>query len=146
MAYQVKRNDSRMMYEEDLELVDEQGNVMDTIHICLDPDVMAKRLSEKHLAVMRVTQRIQEVDPDKDPVGMMKAVGDAVRDMLEAVFGVDDTEIILNFYHGRYMEIIQNVLPFVLNTVVPEMRRMARDNKKAVASGYKRPTGLFGRK
>ena len=122
MAYQAKR---KQLYTEDFELTEENGTVVHRLHVELDPDSMAVRLSEKH----------------------MEVVGRAVTDILEAVFGRDNAKIIAEFYNGRYFEMCREVMPFVTGVVIPEIRKIAQENKKTIAAGYNRKQrSMFGRK
>ena len=120
---------------------------MHTLHVALDPDNMAKKLSEKYTALVKALQEVQGINAQKDPGAALETVGNAVTDILEAVFGADDTRVIVEFYNGHYMEMCTEVMPFVTATVIPAVRRIARENKKVVAAGYNRKQRrLFGKK
>ena len=135
MAYQAKR---KCLYAEDFELTEEDGTVVHTLHVALDPDSMAKRLSEKHMALAKALQDVKEVDSQSNPESALETVGNAVTDILEAVFGADSAKVIVDFYDRRYMEMCSEVMPFVTATVIPAVRKMAQENKKAIAAGYNR--------
>lgn len=142
MAYQVKR---KKLYTEDFELAEEDGRVIHTLHVSLDPDSMAVKLSEKHAALVRALQDINQVKEESD--GALEAIGNAVTDILEAVFGPEDAKIIIDFYQGRYIEMCREVIPFVTDVVVPQVRNLARENKQSIISGYNRKQRrLFGKK
>ena len=144
MAYQAKR---KKLYTEDFELTEEDGTVVHTLHVALDPDNMAKKLSEKYTALVKALQEVQGINAQKDPGAALETVGNAVTDILEAVFGADDTRVIVEFYNGHYMEMCTEVMPFVNATVIPAVRRIARAHKKVVAAGYNRKQRrLFGKK
>ena len=54
---------------------------------------------------------------------------------------------IIGFYGGKYIMMTKEVLPFVTEVVIPEVRKMAQKNRKEIAAGYGRPKTLFfGRK
>lgn len=141
MAYQAKR---KQLFTEDFELTEEDGAVIHTLHVALDPDNMAKKLSEKHMALVEAMQSISQIDVHKNPEQGLETLGNAVTDILEAVFGQEDTNTIVAFYDNRYVEMCQEVVPFITQVVVPRIREMARENKKQVAAGYKR--FKFGKK
>lgn len=143
MAYQAKR---KKLYTEDFELTEEDGVVVHTLHVALDPDSMVKKLSEKHMALVKALQNMNGVDTENAPGAALETLGNTVTDIMEAVFGPEDARIIVDFYEGRYMEMCREVMPFVTNVVIPEVRRMAQENKKAIAAGYNRKQRrLFGR-
>ena len=134
MAYQAKR---RKIYEEDFELLDENGNVVHSLRVSLDADSMVAKLSEKHVALVNALQNVQNT---KNTAGedALTVLGNTVIDILEAVFGKDDAKTIIDFYDNRYIEMCQEVMPFVTGTVIPEVRKISQANKKQVLSQYNR--------
>lgn len=58
--------------------------------------------------------------------------------MIEAVFGSDDTKTILDFYNGRYTDMISEVAPFITTVVIPDLRRITQENKKEILNKYNR--------
>lgn len=142
MAYQAKR---KKLYTEDFELTEEDGRVIHTLHVSLDPDSMAVKLSEKHAALVRALQDINKMKEEN--TGVLETIGNAVTDILEAVFGQEDAETIIDFYQGRYIEMCKEVIPFVTDVVVPQVRSLARENKQSIIAGYNRKQRrLFGKK
>lgn len=143
MAYQAKR---KKLYTEVFELTEEDGRVVHTFHVSLDPDSMAVKLSEKHAALVRALQDINKMSEGENE-GALEIIGGAVTDILEAVFGQEDAQTIIDFYQGRYIEMSSEVIPFVIGIVVPQVRKLAQDNKQAIISGYSRKQRrLFGKK
>ncbi len=143
MAYQAKR---KKIYTEDFELTEEDGRVVNTLHVSLDPDSMAVKLSEKHAALVRALRDVNKLSEGGNE-GALETIGNAVTDILEAVFGPEDTKTIIEFYQGRYIELCSEVIPFVTNVVVPQVRKLAQDNKQAIVAGYSRKQRrLFGKK
>lgn len=142
MAYQAKR---KKLYTEDFELTEEDGRVIHTLHVSLDPDSMAVKVSEKHAALVRALQDINQTKENSD--GVLEKIGNAVTDILEAVFGQQDAKTVIDFYQGRYIEMCREVIPFVTDVVVPQVRNLARENKQSIIAGYNRKQRrLFGKK
>lgn len=142
MAYQAKR---KKLYTEDFELTEEDGRVVYTLHVSLDPDSMAVRLSEKHAALVRALQDVSQAKENSD--GALEKIGNAVTDILEAVFGKQDAKTVIDFYQGRYIEMCKEVIPFVTDVVVPQVRNLARENKQSIISSYNRKQRRqFGKK
>lgn len=138
MAYQAKR---KGIFTEDFELTEEDGAVVHTLHVALDPDNMAKKLTEKHLELVRALRDVQGVrqsSSEEDKARSLEVLGRTVTDLLEAVFGPEDAETIIRFYNGRYVEMCREVVPFITGVVIPKVRKMARDNRKAVLNSYNR--------
>lgn len=143
MAYQAKR---KKLYTEDFELAEEDGRVIHTLHVSLDPDSMAQKLSEKHAALVRALQDVSKISEGENE-GVLEKIGIAVTDILEAVFGPVDAKTIIDFYQGRYLEMSEEVIPFVTDVVVPQVRNLARENKQSIIAGYSRKQRrVFGKK
>lgn len=144
MAYQAKR---KQLYTEDFELTEEDGTVVYRLHVELDPDSMAVKLSEKHMDLVRALNDVRQCDKNTAAEDGLEVIGRAVTDILEAVFGRDNAKTITEFYGSRYFEMCREVMPFVTEVVIPEVRKMAQENKKTIAAGYNRKQRrLFGRK
>ncbi len=134
MAYQAKR---RKIHEEDFQLLDEQGKVVHTLKVSLDADSMVTKLSEKHIALVNALKSIQNVNNTTSD-NALTVLGNTVIDILEAVFGKEDAKTILDFYENKYVEMCQEVMPFVTGVVIPEVRKIAQANKKQVLTQYNR--------
>lgn len=143
MAYKAKRQE---LVTEDLELCNADGTVVKTIHVELDADNMVRKLSEKHLALINALKNVREVKDASTEVEKASAItvlGAAVVDLFEAVFGREDAECILDFYGNRYVEMCQEVVPFITQIVIPKVRKIAKQNKKAALAGYSRRNSVF---
>lgn len=144
MAYKVKRQE---MVTEDLELCNADGTVVKTIHVELDADSMVRKLSEKHLTLINAlndVQKISDSSAEEEKAKGITVLGSAVVDLFEAVFGKEDAKSILEFYGNRYVEMCQEVVPFITQIVIPEVRKIAQQNKKAALAGYSRRNSLLG--
>ena len=141
MAYQAKRHKK---FQEDFELVNESGEVVHLLHVSLDADDMVIKINRKYTALTKALAETTEMKrKDENPEEIQKSVeilGTAVVDLLEAVFGTEDAEKIIQFYEGRYIEMSQEVIPFITQCVIPKLIEMKKDNKRAVLSGYNRKT------
>lgn len=132
MAYQAKR---KKIYEEEFQLAEEDGTVVHALHVSLDADSMVKKLSEKQIELIHALNSVKEAKADAEG---MEILGNAVIAMMEAVFGVDDAKVILDFYNNRYIELCNEVVPFITDVVIPEVRKIAAQNKKATLYRYNR--------
>lgn len=139
MAYQAKR---KQQYTEEFQLVNEYGAVAHTLYVCLDAETMVKQLSEKHIALIKVAKEAQSmiaigVD-ESNAKDALELYGKAIVNLIEGCFGAQDSSIILEFYDNRYMEMYEEVVPFITQTVIPELRKIASNNKKNVLANYNR--------
>lgn len=139
MAYQAKRSKK---YVEDFELVDVEGNIKHTLHISLDADDMTVKINRKYVALTRAlsetTEAKRKVETAEDLQGVFETLGNAMVDLLQAVFGEENAKILLDFYEDSYIEISREVLPFISNVVIPRMIEIRKDNQKALLGKYNR--------
>ncbi|MDF2950783.1 MAG: hypothetical protein K0S18_366 [Anaerocolumna sp.] len=138
MAYQASRH---KRVQEELELLDDKGNVIHTLHVDLDADVMAKQLSEKHMALVQAQRDMTEAQQEVKEGNTDKAfetIGMTLVDLFEAVFGKEDAKTIVDFYENRYIEMCQEVLPFVIQVVIPRVRSVAQESRNSIMQGYNR--------
>lgn len=148
MAYQAKRS---KLLKEDFELVDENGKTVHTLHVSLDADDMTIRIGRKYTALTKAlaetTAAQRKAENAEDAVRNIEALGRAVADLLEAVFGPDDTQTIISFYDGRYIEMSREVLPFISQCIIPHLVELKKENQKAMRAKYNRKTrrlwGMF---
>ena len=139
MAYQAKRSKK---YVEDFELVDAEGNIKHTLHISLDADDMAVKINRKYAALTRAlsetTEAKRKAETAEDLQGVFETLGNAMVDLLQAVFGEENAKILLDFYEDSYIEMSREVLPFISNVVIPRMIEIRKDNQKALLGKYNR--------
>ena len=137
MAYQAKRNQH---YIEQLELVDENGNVAHVLNVDLDPGEMAEKLSRKYVELLKAKREADSIDKNNPEllVESYEKLGNVAMSLIGAVFGDDDTQVIYSFYGNRYNEIITEIMPFVTNIVVPKVRELAQEQKKSTLQKYDR--------
>lgn len=139
MAYQAKRSKK---YVEDFELVDAEGNIKHTLHISLDADDMTVKINRKYVTLTRAlsetTEAKRKVETAEDLQGVFETLGNAMVDLLQAVFGEENAKILLDFYEDSYIEMSREVLPFISNVVIPRMIEIRKDNQKALLGKYNR--------
>lgn len=144
MAYQAKR---KAAYTQDFELVDENGNVAHRLSVALDPGSVIEKLNQKYIALVRAQRETSSVETNIQEGSLngneefgraYETLGRASVDLIEAVFGSEDTKIILDFYNGRYVDMISEVAPFITTVVIPDLRRIIQENKKEILNKYNR--------
>lgn len=144
MAYQAKR---KAAYTQDFELVDEKGNVVHRLLVALDPGSCIEKLNQKYIALVRTKNELSKLEGamqngnlnGNEEIGKAyEMLGKASVDLIEAVFGSDDTKTILDFYNVRYTDMISEVAPFITNVVIPDLRRITQENKKEILDKYNR--------
>lgn len=149
MAYQAKRSQKVI---EDVDLIREDGSVQTTLRVNLDACSVVDKINDKYINLVHIQQEVQRIRGNMDDpeiVGMAyEKLGKAVIEVFEAVFGPEDTQIILEFYENRYMEMCEELMPFVTAVVIPKVREVARESRQKIIQKYnrqqRRSLGLFG--
>ena len=121
--YQLKKN---VPFEDDIELLDESGKVVHTIHISLCLDKLLGRYNETVNAL-----KAAEIAIDPKDEQSLEAYGQIVMQLLRLIFGAD-ADVILAHYEGRYLEMLDNVMPYIFHTIGPELRKLSRQRMDAL--------------
>ena len=121
--YQLKKN---VPFEDDIELLDESGNVVRTIHISLCLDKLLGRYNETISAL-----KAAEIAIDPKDEQSLEAYGQIVMQLLRLIFSAD-ADVILAHYEGRYLEMLDNIMPYIFHTIGPELRKLSRQRMDAL--------------
>lgn len=121
--YQLKKD---VPFEDDIELLDESGNVVRTIHISLCLDKLLGRYNETINAL-----KAAEIAVDPKDEQSLEAYGQIVMQLLRLIFGAD-ADVILAHYEGRYLEMLDNIMPYIFQTIGPELRKLSRRRMDAL--------------
>ena len=121
--YQLKKD---VPFEDDIELLDESGNVVRTIHVSLCMNKLLGRYNETVNALKAAEIAIEPKDEQS-----LEAYGQIVMQLLRLIFGAD-ADVILAHYEGRYLEMLDNIMPYIFHTVGPELRKLSRQRMDAL--------------
>lgn len=121
--YQLKKD---VPFEDDIELLDESGKVVRTIHVSLCINKLLGRYNETVNALKAAEVAI---DPKDDK--SLEAYGQIVMQLLRLIFG-DNADVILSHYEGRYLEMLDNIMPYIFHTIGPELRKLSRQRMDAL--------------
>ena len=121
--YQLKKS---APFEDDIELLDESGNVVRTIHISLCLDKLLGRYNETINAL-----KAAEIAIDPKDEQSLEAYGQIVMQLLRLIFGAD-ADVILSHYEGRYLEMLDHIMPYIFQTIGPELRKLSRRRMDAL--------------
>ena len=121
--YQLKKN---VPFEDDIELLDESGKVVRTIHVSLCLDKLLGRYNEPVNAL-----KAAEIAIDPKDEQSLEAYGQIVMQLLRLIFGAD-ADVILAHYEGRYLEMLDNIMPYIFHTIGPELRKLSRQRMDAL--------------
>ena len=121
--YQLKKD---VPFEDDIELLDESGEVVRTIHVSLCMNKLLGRYNETVNAL-----KAAEVAIDPKDEQSLEAYGKIVMQLLRLIFGAD-ADVILAHYEGRYLEMLDNIMPYIFHTIGPELRKLSRQRMDAL--------------
>ena len=121
--YQLKKN---VPFEDDIELLDESGKVVRTIHVSLCMNKLLGRYNETINAM-----KAAEIAIDPKDEQSLEAYGQIVMQLLRLIFGAD-ADVILAHYEGRYLEMLDNIMPYIFHTIGPELRKLSRQRMDAL--------------
>ncbi len=121
--YQLKKS---APFEDEIELLDESGNVVRTIHVSLCLDKLLGRYNETVNAM-----KAAEIAIDPKDEQSLEAYGQIVMQLLHLIFGAD-ADVILAHYEGRYLEMLDNIMPYIFHTIGPELRKLSRQRMDAL--------------
>ena len=121
--YQLKKD---VPFEDDIELLDESGKVVRTIHVSLCMNKLLGRYNETANAL-----KAAEIAIDPKDEQSLEAYGQIVMQLLRLIFGAD-ADVILAHYEGRYLEMLDNIMPYIFHTIGPELRKLSRQRMDAL--------------
>ena len=121
--YQLKKS---APFEDDIELLDESGKVVRTIHVSLCMNKLLGRYNETVNAL-----KAAEIAIDPKDEQSLEAYGKIVMQLLRLIFGAD-ADVILAHYEGRYLEMLDNIMPYIFHTIGPELRKLSRQRMDAL--------------
>ena len=121
--YQLKKN---VPFEDDIELLDESGKVVRTVHVSLCMNKLLGRYNETVNAL-----KAAEIAIDPKDEQSLEAYGQIVMQLLRLIFGAD-ADVILAHYEGRYLEMLDNIMPYIFHTIGPELRKLSRQRMDAL--------------
>ena len=121
--YQLKKD---VPFEDDIELLDESGKVVHTIHVSLCMNKLLGRYNETINAL-----KAAEIAIDPKDERSLEAYGQIVMQLLRLIFSAD-ADVILAHYEGRYLEMLDNIMPYIFHTIGPELRKLSRQRMDAL--------------
>lgn len=121
--YQLKKD---VPFGDDIELLDESGKVVRTIHVSLCMNKLLGRYNETVNAL-----KAAEIAIDPKDEQSLEAYGQIVMQLLRLIFGAD-ADVILAHYEGRYLEMLDNIMPYIFHTIGPELRKLSRQRMDAL--------------
>ena len=104
----------------------------DILKINIDPTAMLPEYNRARDALL-VAQSVAQSGAEAD----LAQFGQAVVDMMEILLGKENAKVIIAFYEDNYVEMLEQVLPYMEEVIVPQMTAAADKMKKEMRKKYR---------
>ena len=125
--YQIKRNH----IVEDLQIED-NGKTLD-LKVDINADSILQAYNKAQYGIAKSSKMAKEAADENDVSKAQEAMGSAILNLFEIIFGEDQTQKIIEFYDNRYLEMLGDIAPFITDVVAPRIA----DAQQAIADRYK---------
>ena len=115
MAYKIQRRQSEIA--DTLELYDVEGNLAETITWAVNGEELIKTLPNIQKELIAAQQGSNT-----------EKIGKAIVELLAAIFGMENTNKILIFYEKRYLEMLEDLTPYIRDVVYPKVTEYSHKN------------------
>ncbi len=134
MAYKIKR---KKRIKEELELCDENGVKVDSILIDFDIDEKSKAFNAARNEVLKIEMAFKEAE-EKDLETLQINYGDALLKLFEVIFGHEGAKKVVDFYDNRWVEMTEEVIPFIQGVFMPELTKRNQEKMESLKAKYAR--------
>ncbi|MBQ7845001.1 MAG: hypothetical protein IJ392_02490 [Clostridia bacterium] len=100
-----------------------------TLHVDLDLVHTAQRMRKAKENLAEAQNNAMDHRSDETAA----AYGQALRELICVVFGQEQTDSLLIFYEGRPDSMIEDIMPYILNKIVPMVNKASRKRAKELA-------------
>lgn len=130
--YQFKR---LARIQEEIQLGDE------VLKVDLDADTAVNNFRRVQVELLNAQQKVKELAKKKvapeEVDAAMQAYGEAIVAALKFVFGEDNAVKILDFYENNYTEMAEEVFPFIINVIYPQLDKALKAKKGKIKKQYR---------
>ena len=112
----------------------------DILTVNISADTALKEFNKNFNAVVAAENQLKQLTggTDADIEQAVDAYSQAVIGLLRLIFGEENTEKILTFYENNYVEMVNEVFPFVLDVILPKVKELMDEEKQKLAARYNR--------
>lgn len=112
----------------------------DILTVNISADTALKEFNKNFNAVVAAENQLKQLTggTDADIEQAVDAYSQAVIGLLRLLFGEENTEKILTFYENNYVEMVNEVFPFVLDVILPKVKELMDEEKQKLAARYNR--------
>ncbi len=117
-----------------LELQDENGEIKVVIDVDIDVDRMMNDINKSQNQIIRAQMDLSKV---KNEITVQN-YGVAILEMINVIFGTENAEKILNHYDNKYTEMLEDIMPYITEDIMPKIRKVADDRMKRMKEMHRR--------
>jgi hypothetical protein len=127
MAYQLRK---KRHINKELELVGENG-----VEKKLVVDIVIDDFRNRYPRVMAEVKKAQDMLAEKGDNDTEAIVASqiAVKAVFVLIFGEAQTRDFLEYYENRYSEAFLDVIPFITDEIIPEVKKAAEEENKRIS-------------
>lgn len=129
MAYKIRKS-SRIT--EDIELIGENGDVEKIISVDINVESIMKGYREAELNIIKTQKAVK----NKENAQALESFGKAIENFFVMIFGAENTKEILDFFNGKYTDMLCQLMPFVADVVKPAIEQAVATKKADIASNH----------
>ena len=120
--------------KEQLQLCHADGTVALTADVDLNVDEIAGRVNKAYEALGMAQNALQK---NAESAQLMEAYGNTVTAFFAVIFGEETAGKIVEFYEGRWTEMLLDLFPFINNEIMPKIREASADRKAQLLEAAK---------
>lgn len=127
--YELKR---KKHIEEQLKIGEE------VLTISIDPEGIARKFNAARSEVIRAEGKIAQVKANPEELAAAQEYyGAALLALMQFLLGEENTEKIITFYEGNYVEMTSDVIGFIVDIIIPQIDAVIKEMRESAARAYK---------
>lgn len=98
-------------------------------------DTVVEYQLPNEMAVARFKEiqgELAALNEQKDDPDIITKIGACIMRLMRLFFGDEVTEALLTFFDGNYVEMIEQLFPYINDEVIPEIKRRSKARVKAL--------------
>ena len=96
---------------------------------------LLKGLRQMHLESIDIDKKIKESGLTDQ---LVESKGKIIINLMRLLFGDANTMQVMEYYKNNYVEMLQSIMPYIYEVVIPSLEKMARNTKKKKIRSFKR--------
>lgn len=106
--------------------------------ISIDPEAIVRDFNKARAEILRAQGNIEQAKARPEELAAAQEYyGAALLALMQLLLGEGNTEKIVTFYEGNYIEMTSDVIGFIADVIIPQIDAAVKDIRKHSAKGYK---------